>query len=186
MKTINELKEDLKNAENLEKEMWLTDTTCNTVYIYDVAGKKYISYQCASIDEMKSILSKFEPYKTEFNVGVNNIVVCSPYNCTIQNNYYERKLKISFELINNVVISATIDFNDMTSDFRETFFTESLRGLYDSETIYVNIPSHYKKFKSIRVKSFNFKSTVIGFYGGSKVANEPKFIGTLINYILNV
>ena len=70
--------------------------------------------------------------------------------------------------------------------FINYFFVNTSRKLYDTETVYVNIPSHYKAFKNIRIQSYRFaeNDNVIGWYGGDITQLNSDVINKIINELL--
>ena len=65
------------------------------------------------------------------------------------------------------------------------FLREQRRHLYDAETVYVNMPAHFNKFKAIKVQSFSFYFTYkfIKYYGGNIVLLDSAAIDEIINFL---
>ena len=67
------------------------------------------------------------------------------------------------------------------------FFTRTNRALYETETVFVNIPSHYKEFKNIRIPSYRFtQGEEMNWYGGNKTLIDVEVIDSIINLILEI
>ena len=141
-------------------------------------NEAFYSIDCSSFNDFKNVLKNCEPYKTAHRIkhGATNYDICSPFKFTINNGFYKRKLKFEFSKINNVKFWVSIDFKNIPENIKNIYFTETNRKLYDTESHYINIPSHYKKFKDYRVNAFTFCSKALNWYGGDKtILDTPEF-----------
>ena len=193
MTTLTQKIEDLKNQiAELEKEnksIWIRKTGCENVIVFSSFDKYHVVYKCENLAKVSNVLKSFEPYKTSFEIGdTPKKYISTPYRIDIKNNYHNRKLKIQFELINNTVITIEIDFNNLQkTELLEDFFILTKRHLYDTETHYVNLPSHYKEFKDIRVPSYKFKNgESVNWYGGDITLVDSKTSIDIVNLIKSI
>ena len=146
-------------------------------------NETFCSIDCNNFEDFKNVLKNCEPYKTAHRVkhGSTNYDICSPFKFTINNGFYKKELKFEFSKINNVKFWVSIDFKNIPDNIKDIYFTETTRKLYDTESHYVNIPPHYKKFKNYRVNSFEFCSESLGWYGGDKtILDNTEFRELLI------
>lgn len=144
--------------------------------------KSFFSVKCGNFNDFKNVLKNCEPYETSHKIEHSSIYhyINSPFKFTIVNSYYKRELKFEFIKINNTKFWVSIDFNKIPNNIINDFFTETKRALYSTETVYVNIPSHYKKFKDIRIQSFIFKGDYLSWFGGDKtILSSPDFFKML-------
>ena len=193
MQTLTQKIEDLKNQiaelEKLNKSIWSKKTGCENVITFSLFDKYNVVYKCDNLAKVSNVLKSFEPYKTSFEISdTPKKYISSPYRIDIKNDYHNRNLKIQFELINNTVITIEIDFNNLQkTELLEDFFILTNRHLYDTETHYVNLPSHYKEFKNIRIPSYRFtQGEEMNWYGGNKTLVDVKVIDSIINLILEI
>jgi len=133
-------------------------------------NESFYSVECDSFTDFKNVLKNCEPYKTAHRIkhGATNYDICSPLKFTIKNGFYKRKLKFEFSKINDVKFWVSIDFKNIPNNIKDIYFIETNRKLHDTESHYINIPAHYKKFREYRVNSFNFCSESLSWYGGDK------------------
>lgn len=184
MKTLSEINIEIENLENLQKE---TKRSIQEIYRQKwkisektriaLINEDFISVDCVNFEDFKQIFKNCQPYETSHVIKYadKNIYIDSPFMFTICNNYYKRELKFEFKKINGLKIWVTIDFNLIPENIKNVYFVPTKRGLYDSETHYVNLPSQYKKFKDIRISAFNFCAPVLNWYGGDKtILSSPE------------
>lgn len=186
---ITELKNQILELEKQEKKVWTRKTGISDVSIYENAEYKLVNFKCKNLDEVKKVLVNFKPYLNSFELDTTpKIYVSSPYRIEIRNNYYNRMLLIRFNLINNTIMNIKIDFNNLQdTELFYKYFSKTSRQLYDTETVYVNIPAHYKKFKDIRIPAISFKyGNFIKWYGGNLTLTDEKIINAIINAIKNI
>ncbi|MFZ4582576.1 MAG: hypothetical protein ACOYM7_07990, partial [Paludibacter sp.] len=142
-----------------------------------------------NLKEVKSVLNIFVPVNTFHSVGSNNTLINNAYRIDIKNDYYERNLKISFSIENGFKVQIEILFDNIENGFVDAFFNLGSRRLYDNETVYVNIPAHFKKFKDIKIFAYYFKgvtaSDVINWYGCNKTLLNSEIINNIINALNN-
>ena len=186
---IEDLKNQIAELEKENKSIWTRKTGCENVIIFSSLDKYHVVYKCENLAKVSNVLKSFEPYKTSFEISdTPKKYISSPYRIDIKNDYHNMNLKIQFELINNTVISVEIDFNNLQkTELLNKFFTRTNRALYDTETVFVNIPSHYKKFKNIRIPSYKFtQGEEMNWYGGNKTLIDIEVIDSIINLILEI
>lgn len=192
MKTIEKINDEISKLELIKKELekdqvkfWQDRAKVNcTVYVWP----ERVVYKCDEISEFSSILNYFEPFKMmdEIKGASNKQYVDSPvqYRVNIDNNYYDRVLCVKFGLL-NIDVQIQIDFKNLPEEFINEFFISTKRSLYNTETVYVNIPAHYKEFKEIRVPAFEFKTNQIDWFGGDKTSLSANTINSIIETIKN-
>lgn len=186
---ITELKNQISELEKQEKKVWIRKTGISDVLIYENNEYKSVNFKCKNLDEVKKVLVNFKPYLNSFELDTTpKIYVSSPYRIEIRNNYYDRMLLIRFNLINNTNINIEIDFNNLQdTEMLYNYFSKTFRHLYTTETVYVNIPAHYKKFKDIRIPAISFKfGNFIKWYGGNLTLTDEKTINDIINAVKNL
>lgn len=187
--TIEQLELQLQNAKNELQNVWLrkVDSTDVNVMVF----KDRVVYTCQNICDVAKVLNSFEPYETSHVIDTTKkSYINSPYRIDLVNNYYKRELKIDFYMINHFEISVRIDFKHIPNFMFEKFFISNLRCLYDCETVYVNLPAHYKKFKDIRINANMFKNVnytdIINWYGGNKTLLNSDKTNEIINYLKTI
>lgn len=148
----------------------------------------FYSINCSNFTDFKNILKNCKPYQNSHRIKHGNIEhdICSPFRFTIENGFYKRKLKFEFIKINNVKFWVSIDFKNIPETIKDIYFTETTRKLYDCESHYINIPSHYKRFKEYRVSSFTFCSNVLSWYCGDKTILDTEDFKQMLNEIKNI
>lgn len=187
-KIVSELKEELRQAEQQQKNVWRDKVKLSNesdVNIFDT----FISYKCKNLNDISNVLKNLETFREMGNIKGSNkeYYTTSPtrYRINIKNNYHSRELQIIFGML-NIDIHIDIDFKHLPNEFINDFFVNTSRKLYDTETVYVNIPSHYKAFKNIRIQSYRFaeNDNVIGWYGGDITQLNSDVINKIINELL--
>lgn len=176
-KAKNKLSEIKKNAQNT----YGRKTGVNPKQI-NIINENFISFDCENLMDVKNVINSIKPFKNGWKI-TDGVYITSLYKIDICNDYHDRSFRIIFESKSGCVFWANIDFKFLPDDFKCKFFTEHTRGLYDTETVYINIPSHYKKFKNIRIKAYSFNKEQVNFYGGNKVLVFEPEIKKIINYI---
>jgi len=167
---LNELTELKKKAKRKIEETYRKKLDVSNKTKISRINETFYSIDCNNFDDFKNVLKNCEPYKTAHRVKhcATNYDICSPFKFTINNGFYKRELKFEFIKINNVKFWISIDFKNIPDNIKDVYFTETTRKLYDTESHYINIPAHYKKFKEYRVNSFEFCSGSLSWYGGDK------------------
>jgi hypothetical protein len=147
-----------------------------------IVNDHFVHIKCENKAEVSAVLTGLKPFKNGWKI-TDGVYITSLYKITAKNDYYYRTLQIEFENNSGDIYWVQIDFKDLPVSFVEKYFNKGCRGLYDTETVYVNIPSHHKKFKDIRLESFTFKSQQVSFYGGNKVLTDEETIKNMIGDI---
>ena len=164
---LTELKEKAKReiTETYRKKWAVSDKT-TIARIND----SFYSIECDNFIDFKNILKNCKPYQNSHRIKHCNTEhdISNAFKFTINNNFHNRNLKFEFIKINDTKFWVSIDFKKISDNIKDIYFTPINRKLYDTESHYVNIPSHYKKFKDYRVNAFTFCSQVLGWYGGDK------------------
>ena len=145
-------------------------------------NESFYSIDCNSFEDFKNVLKNCSPYQNSHRIkhGATSYDICSPFKFTIKNGFYKRELKFEFIKINDTIFWVSIDFKKIPDNIVDVFFTSINRKLYSTESHYINIPSHYKKFKNYRVESLTFCSQVLNWYGGVKtILDTSEFKGLL-------
>lgn len=173
------LRDEKENRKNSFSR--ITGLNANQFRIID---DNFISVNCETLTEVKNVLTSLKPFKNGWKI-TDGVYITSLYYLSIQNDYYNRSFKIEFENASGCKFWVNIKFNNLPEEFINNHFTKGSRGLYDTETVYVNMPAHYKKFRDIRIESFSFKYAQVNFYGGNKVIKCEEGIKAILNDILN-
>lgn len=189
METLTQLSENLENAKQQfeeakkkSRESWARITGLEERQIL-IVQTDFISFKAKSLKDVRSVINSIEPLKNGWEVKHSEThYLTTLYMVTIQNNYHNRTLRIEFANVGGKYW-VEVDFKDLTEDFKARFFTETTRGLYSTETHYVNIPSHYKKFKNIRVQAYSFNEEQLSWFGGGKTLIRETEIKALIEAI---
>ena len=186
MSTIEQLELQLKNAKSELQKVWIRKVDSDDIKV--MVFKDRVLYTCQNICDVTKVLNAFEPYETSHVIDTTKkSYINSPYRIDLVNDYYQCELNIDFYLINHFEISIRIDFKHVPNFLFSQFFISTLRGLYDTETVYVNLPSHYKKFKDIRINSNMFKNAnytdIINWYGGNKTLLNSDKTHEIITYL---
>jgi len=176
LKKLTKLKDNAQRTiEENYRERWAVSKKARISRI----NESFYSVECNDFNDFKSVLNNCKPYQTSHRVkhGSKEYDISNPFKFTIQNGFNEIYLKFEFIKINNVQFWVSIDFNKIPESFKDTFFTKKSRALYDCESHYVSVPSHYKKFRDYRVNSFVFCSDTLSWYGGDKtIIQSPEFV----------
>ena len=186
METIATLKNNLKEAkEKREKEIKnLIKSESVKILIID---DNFVSIKAETMEDMKKALNSLKPTEKGYSVdtALKHIdFIPNFYKLTIVNGYNNRELKIEFTA-EGVKYWLKIDFKNLSEDFKMKYFREQNRHLYDTETVFVNIPAHFNKFKAITVQSFSFDFNYkyIEYYGGNIVLLDNEAINEIINFL---
>ena len=183
METIATLKNNLKEAKEKRANEIKNLINSESVKI-SIIDDNFISIQAETMGDLKKVLNRIESMRLcaiyPFSVG------CTPslYQITIKNGYYRRELRIEFKA-EGVKYWLTIDIKNVSEEFKAKFLREQKRHLYDTETVFVDIPAHFKKFKAIKVQSFSFDFNYkyIEYYGGDIVLLDSAAIDAIINFL---
>lgn len=184
---ISKLQNQLKELEHDRRKTFerITGVEANKFRVID---ENFISITCDNLKEMKKVVTNLQPFKNGWKIGSNKpIYITSLYKVSIRNNCYNRELQLEFENNSGVNHWVAINFNNLPDWFKDAYFVSDMRKLYDTETHYVNIPSHYKKFKDIRIPCYTFGGyPAVSFYGGDKVLTSEALIQEIVEEIKNV
>lgn len=181
---IKQLKEQLKNAEEQRKS--------NIARIVGINEKQVLAYdnriifKANNLKEVAQIMDKWKPFKNSQEIrfsGKPSIFITSLFKVSIRNNYYNRTLNFDYENLNGDKCTIEIDFRNFDLEVFNGLIYKTVRPLVDSETVYVNIPSHYKKFKDIRVEAFRFRGQNVSYYGGDTVLTCEEGIRQILEII---
>ena len=186
METIATLKNNLKEAkEKRENEIKnLINSESVKILIID---DNFVTIKAETIEDIKKALNGLKPTEKGYSVETAQghvDFIPNFYKLTLDNGYYSRELKIEFKA-EGVKYRLTIDMKNISEEFKAKFLREQKRHLYDTETVFVNIPAHFKKFKSITVQSFSFyfNYKYIKYYGGNIVLLDSAAIDEIINFL---
>ena len=186
METIATLKNSLKEAEEKRANEIKNLINSESVKIL-IIDDNFISIKAETMEDMKKALNGLKLTEKGYNVDTAQghiDIVPNFYKITIKNGYYSRELKIEFKA-EGVEYRLTIDVKNISEDFKVKFLREQKRHLYDTETVFVNIPAHFKKFKAITVQSFSFDFNYkyIKYYGGNILLLDSAAIDEIINFL---
>ena len=186
METITALKNSLKEAkEKIANEIKnLINSESVKILIID---DNFISIKAETMADIKKSLNSLKPTEKGYNIETaHGYIDFIPnfYKLTLDNGYYSRELKIEFKA-EGVKYWLTIDMKNISEEFKAKFLREQKRHLYDTETVFVNIPAHFKRFKAITVQSFSFDFNYkyIKYYGGNIVLLDSAAIYEIINFL---
>ena len=186
METITALKNSLKEAkEKIANEIKnLINSESVKILIID---DNFISIKAETMEGVKKSLNSLKPTEKGYNIETaHGYIDFIPnfYKLTLDNGYYSRELKIEFKA-EGVKYWLTIDMKNISEEFKAKFLREQKRHLYDTETVFVNIPAHFKRFKAITVQSFSFDFNYkyIKYYGGNIVLLDSAAIDEIINFL---
>ena len=169
-KEIAQLEEQLKIAKEQRKS--------NIARIVNIDEKQVLAYdnrilfKAKNLQEVAQIMGKWKPFKNSQEVRISgkpSVFFTSLFKISISNNYYNRSLRFDYVNLNCDECTIEIDFKDFDFNVFNGLISKTTRPLASTETVYVNIPAHYKKFKDIRVESFRFSGQNITYYGGNTV-----------------
>ena len=186
MKTIATLKNSLKAAEEKRENEIRNLINSESVKIL-IISDDFVSIKAERMEDMKKALNGLKPTEKGYNIETTQRYIDfipNFYKLTLVNGYYKRELKIEFTVA-GVAYRLTIDLKNISEEFKAKFLREQKRHLYDTETVFVNIPAHFKKFKSITVPSFSFDFNYkyIKYYGGNIVLLDSEAINEIINFL---
>ena len=186
METIATLKNSLKEAKEKREKEIKNIINSESVKI-SIIDDNFISIKAETMEDIKKALNSIKPTAKGYSVdtALEHIdFIPNFYKLTIVNGYCNRELKIEFTA-EGVKYWLIIDVKNISEEFKAKFLREQKRHLYDTETIFVNIPSHFKKFKAITVQSFAFDFTYkyIKYYGGNIVLLDSEAINEIINFL---
>ena len=186
MKTIATLEKNLKDAKKQRENEIKNLINSEDVKIL-IISDDFISIEAKTMEDVKKALNGIKPTENGYSAETaTKIIDIIPnfYKLTIVNGYNRRELKIEFTA-EGVRYCLIIDVKNISEEFKAKFLREQRRHLYETETVFVNIPAHFKKFKAIKVQSFSFDFTYkyIKFYGGSIVLLDSEAINEIINHL---
>ena len=180
--TDKEIKDILAVRKQERNQLW--SDKANGVKCRTFDG--WVLYYAENAQQVKDVLEAFEPYK---DMGVIDhspkkyTTAPTRYRIDIHNGFYDRKLQISFGLL-DMEVKVQLDFTDM-SDFTEQLFGKGSRGLYETEEHYINSQRYTKEFREYRVRSYGFMGReAVSWYGGNYTLLDTEYINTIINHFL--
>ena len=183
-KEIAQLEEQLKTAKAQRKT--------NIAIIVGIEESQILAYDnriiftAKSLQEVGQIMDNWKPFKNSQEVkfaGKPSIFFTSLFKVSIKNDYYNRLLCFDYENLNGDECTIEIDFKDFDFNIFNGIIFKTNRPLVSTETVYVNIPSYYKKFKDIRIESFKFNGQNITYYGGNTVLTCEEDTRQILNII---
>ena len=189
---IQEINDQISKLENLKKtakndlaDLYRKDLKISTDSDVLIINPNFVSIKCSTFEDFVNCFNNCNPYETSHKIkhGSKNYYISSPFKFNIDNGYYNRVLRFEIKHFNNLNFWFSIDFKKLDKDFLNTFFIQSSRGLYSTETVHVNIPSHYKKFKDIKIESYDFKGAYLSWYGGNKTIIDCSKFSDLLEYL---
>ena len=186
METIATLKNSLKEAKEKRANEIKNLINSESVKI-SIIDDNFVTIKAETMEDVKKVLNGLKPTEKDYNVETATKyidLIPNFYKLTLENGYYSRELKIEFKA-EGVKHWLTIDVKNISEDFKAKFLREQKRHLYDTETVFVNIPAHFKKFKTIKVQSFcfDFNYKCIKYYGGNIVLLDSTAIDEIINFL---
>ena len=186
METIATLKNSLKEAKEKRANEIKNLVNSEDVKI-SIIDDNFISIKAETMGDVEKVLNGLKPTEKGYNVETaTKYIDFIPnfYKLTLVNGYYSRELRIEFKA-EGVKYWLTIDVKNISEEFKAKFLREQKRHLYDTETVFVNIPAHFKKFKAITVQSFYFDFTYkyMKYYGGNIVLLDSTAIDEIINFL---
>lgn len=185
METLKDLKAQLENATKQIKNNYSVITGVDVKNI-GVCNDNFITFKAETLEDVKKVLTTLQPHKNSFKIDHKQpIFLTTEYKIDIENNYYKRELRIAFEMLNEVLVWININIENLPQEFKEKHLKRSNRNLYDTETVYVNLQSHSKEFKEIKIPSYEFNSNSVSWYGGNKTLINEQTIKDIINDIKN-
>ena len=186
METITALKNSLKEKKKKRANEIKNLINSESVKIL-IIDDNFISIKAETMADIKKALNGLKPTEKGYNIDTaHRYIDFIPnfYKLTLDNGYYSRELKIEFKA-EGVKYWLTIDMKNISEEFKAKFLREQKRHLYDTETVFVNIPAHFKQFKAITVQSFSFDFNYkyIKYYGGNIVLLDSAAIDEIINFL---
>ena len=185
METIAALKNNLKEAKQQRQNEIKNIINSEGVKI-SIIDDNFVSIKAETMEDVKKVLNSLKP--TEKGSSVDTVkqiaFIANFYKLTLNNGYYSRELKIEFTA-EGVKYWLTIDVKNISEEFKAKFLREQKRHLYETETVFVNIPAYFKKFKAITVQSFSFDFNFkyIEYYGGNIVLLDSTAIDEIVNFL---
>ena len=176
---LNEVKE--QRANEIKKRINSEDV--KVLIISD----DFVSIKAETMEDVKKALNGLKPNEKGYNIETTQRYIDfipNFYKLTLENGYRTRELKIEFKA-EGVKYRLSIDMKNISEEFKAKFLREQKRHLYETETVFVNLPAHFKKFKSITVQSFafDFNYKYIKYYGGNIVLLDSAAIDEIINFL---
>ena len=186
MKTITAFENNLKEVKEQRADEIKNLINSESVKIL-IIDDNFISIKAETMEDMKKALNSLKPTEKGYNIETaQRYIDFIPnfYKLTLVNGYYKRELKIEFKA-EGFKYRLTIDMKQISEEFKAKFLREQNRHLYETETVFVNIPAHFKKFKAITVQSFSFDFNYkyIKYYGGNIVLLDSEAINEIINFL---
>ena len=186
METIATLKNSLNEVKEQRAHEIRNLINSESVKIL-IIDDNFISIKAETMEDMKKALNSLKPTEKGYNVETAQTYIDfipNFYKLTLVNGYCKREFKIEFT-VEGVKYRLTIDMKQISEEFKAKFLREQNRHLYDTETVFVNIPAHFKKFKSITVQSFSFdfNHKYIKYHGGNIVLLDSAAIDEIINFL---
>ena len=186
METITALENNLKEVKEQRANEIKNLINSEDVKILNI-DDNFATIKAETMEDIKKALNGLKPTEKGYNVETaQRYIDFIPnfYKLTLKNGYYSRELKIEFKA-EGFEYRVTIDMKNISEEFKMKFLREQKRHLYDSETVFVNIPAHFKKFKAITVQSFSFDFNYkyIKYYGGNIVLLDSGAIDEIINFL---
>ena len=184
MTTITALENNLKEAKQQRQNEIKNLINSEGVKIL-IISDDFVSIKAETMEDMKKALNSLKPTEKGYSVdtALKHVdFIPNFYKLTLKNGYYSRELKIEFTA-EGVKYWLTIDVKNISEEFKAKFLREQKRHLYETETVFVNIPAHFKKFKAITVQSFSFNYKYIEYYGGNIVLLDSAAIDEIINFL---
>ena len=186
METIATVKNNLKEVKEQRANEIKNLINSESVKIL-IIDDNFISIKAETMDEVKKALNSLKPTEKGYNIETTQRYIDfipNFYKLTLVNGYCKREFKIEFT-VEGVKYRLTIDMKQISEEFKMKFLREQNRHLYDTETVFVNIPAHFKKFKAITVQSFSFDFSYkyVKYHGGNIVLLDSGAIDEIINFL---
>ena len=186
MKTNVTLENSLKEAKEKRANEIKNLINSESVKVL-IISDDFVSIKAETMGDVKKTLNSLKPTEKGYNIETaQKYIDFIPnfYKLTLYNGYNSRELKIEFKA-EGVKYRLSIDMKNISEEFKMKFLREQKRHLYETETVFVNIPSHFKKFKDITVQSFSFDFNYkyIKYYGGNIVLLDSGAIDEIINFL---
>ena len=186
MTTITALANNLKEAKQ-QRQNEIKNLINSECVKISIISDDFVSIEAETMEDMKKALNSLKPTEKGYSVdtALEHIdFIPNFYKLTIVNGYRNRELKIEFTA-EGVKYWLIIDVKNISEEFKAKFLREQKRHLYETETVFVNIPAHFNKFKAITVQSFefDFNFKYIKYYGGNIVLLDNEAINEIINFL---
>ena len=186
METIATLENSLKEAKEKRANEIKNLINSESVKI-SIIDDNFISIKAEIMEDVKKALNGLKPTEKGYNIETTQRYVDfipNFYKLTLVNGYFKREFKIEFTVA-GVTYRLTIDIKNISEEFKAKFLREQKRHLYETETVFVNLPAHFKKFKSITVQSFafDFNYKYIKYFGGNIVLLDSGAIDEIVNFL---